>query len=56
MQEVKNLTAYPIHNGSQTMVLWKNRQMAANRMRYAGDDQPKGCNRFPTPSTFETGH
>jgi hypothetical protein len=32
--EVKNLTAPPIHNGSQTMVMWKNRQMAANRRRF----------------------
>jgi mono/diheme cytochrome c family protein len=34
--EVKNLTAPGIHNGSQTMVLWKNRQFVANRRRYAG--------------------
>jgi hypothetical protein len=34
--EVKNLTAPGIHNGSQCFVLWKNRQFAANRMRYAG--------------------
>ena len=34
--EVKNLTAPPVHNGSQSMVMWKNRQMAANRRRYAG--------------------
>ena len=32
--EVKNLKAPPIQEGSQTMVLWKNRQMAANRRRY----------------------
>jgi hypothetical protein len=32
--EVKNLTAPQINNGSQTLVLWKNRQMAANRRRY----------------------
>jgi hypothetical protein len=41
--EVKNLTAPRVHNGSQPMVLWKNRQYAANRMRYAGpvfDFQP----------------
>lgn len=34
--EVKNLTAPGVHNGSQTMVLWKNRQFVANRRRYAG--------------------
>lgn len=32
--EVKNLRAPPIHDGSQTLVMWKNRQMAANRRRY----------------------
>jgi hypothetical protein len=34
--EVKNLTAPKIHNGSQPLVLWKNRQFVANRQRYAG--------------------
>ena len=34
--EVKNLTARGIGNGTQPFVLWKNRQIAANRMRYAG--------------------
>ncbi len=34
--EVKNLAASPIHNGAQCLVLWKNRQFAANRTRYAG--------------------
>jgi hypothetical protein len=34
--EVKNMTAPGIINGSQCFVLWKNRQMAANRRRYAG--------------------
>jgi hypothetical protein len=34
--EVPNLTARGIGNGTQPFVLWKNRQMAANRMRYAG--------------------
>src|SRR6266542_766033 len=29
--EVKNLTAPAIQNGSQTLVMWKNRRMAANR-------------------------
>ncbi len=35
--EVKNLTARRISNGTQPFVLWKNRQLAANRMRYAGN-------------------
>ena len=34
--EVKNLPAKGISNGSQPLVLWKNRQYVANRMRYAG--------------------
>ncbi len=34
--EVKNLTARGISTGTQPFVLWKNRQLAANRMRYAG--------------------
>ncbi len=34
--EVKNLTARGIGGGTQPFVLWKNRQLAANRMRYAG--------------------
>jgi hypothetical protein len=33
---VKNLTAPGVQNGSQTLVMWKNRQFVANRMRYAG--------------------
>ena len=32
--DVANLRAPPIHDGSQTLVLWKNRQMAANRRRF----------------------
>jgi Protein of unknown function (DUF1592)/Protein of unknown function (DUF1588)/Protein of unknown function (DUF1587)/Protein of unknown function (DUF1585)/Protein of unknown function (DUF1595)/Planctomycete cytochrome C len=32
--EVKNLSAPGISNGSQCLVLWKNRQFVANRMRY----------------------
>lgn len=32
--DVKNLTASPIHNGSQTLVMWKNRTMAANRRKF----------------------
>lgn len=34
--EVKNLTAPGIQNGSQTLVMWKNRQFVANRRRYVG--------------------
>src|SRR5262249_49159724 len=34
--DVKNLTAPGIQNGSQTLVLWKNRQFVANRRRYVG--------------------
>jgi len=34
--EVKNLTARPMHPGTQPLVMWKNRQMAANRTRYSG--------------------
>ena len=34
--EVKNLTAPEIQNGAQPLVLWKNRQYVANRMRYTG--------------------
>lgn len=34
--KVDNLTAPKISDGSQSLVLWKNRQMAANRRRYAG--------------------
>ncbi len=34
--EVKNLTSRGIQSGSQTLVLWKNRQFVANRRRYAG--------------------
>jgi mono/diheme cytochrome c family protein len=33
---VNNLTAPRVHNGSQPLVLWKNRQLAANRTRYTG--------------------
>jgi len=32
--DVPNLRAPPIHDGSQTLVLWKNRQMAGNRRRF----------------------
>ena len=34
--EVKNLAGRGIQSGSQTLVLWKNRQFVANRMRYNG--------------------
>lgn len=34
--EVENLTTPEVHNGSQALVLWKNRQFVANRRRYAG--------------------
>jgi hypothetical protein len=34
--EVKNLTVPGMQNGAQPLVLWKNRQFAANRMRYSG--------------------
>jgi mono/diheme cytochrome c family protein len=34
--KVPNLTAPGVHNGSQTMVMWKNRQFVANRQRYKG--------------------
>jgi hypothetical protein len=34
--EVRNLRAPGIQVGSQALVLWKNRQLAANRRRYAG--------------------
>jgi hypothetical protein len=33
---VNNLSSPGPNNGSQPLVLWKNRRMAANRMRYAG--------------------
>lgn len=34
--EVKNLSAPGLQSGSQPLVMWKNRELAANRMRYAG--------------------
>ena len=34
--EFKNLTVRGMHNGSQSLVLWKDRQYATNRMRYTG--------------------
>ncbi|HEV8379605.1 MAG TPA: DUF1592 domain-containing protein, partial [Tepidisphaeraceae bacterium] len=35
-QEVRNLKSPRVHNGSQTMVMWKNHQTSANRRRYTG--------------------
>ncbi len=35
--EIENLTAPRIGKGSQPFVMWKNRQMAANRMRYVSN-------------------
>ena len=32
--EVKNLTVRGMNDGSQPLVLWKNRQYVANRRRY----------------------
>ncbi|MGB7328988.1 MAG: DUF1592 domain-containing protein, partial [Rubripirellula sp.] len=40
--DVANLTAPEVHNGSQALVLWKNRQFAANRRRYIRSDFPDG--------------
>jgi hypothetical protein len=34
--EVKNLTSPAVAAGSQTLIMWKNRQWVANRQRYAG--------------------
>ena len=40
--EVANLTSPKIHNGSQALVLWKNRQFVANRRRYIDSELPRG--------------
>ena len=48
--EVKNLTVPSIHNGAQCLVLWKNRQYAANRMRYAGGGKDVGDVGLPAGS------
>ena len=40
--DVPNLTAPEVHNGSQALVLWKNRQFAANRRLYVGNELPDG--------------
>ena len=46
--EVKNLAARPIQTGSQTLVMWKNRQMAANRRRF-----DPGALRLPSGAALE---
>ncbi|TWT72886.1 DUF1592 domain-containing protein [Allorhodopirellula solitaria] len=38
---VPNLTSPQMNNGSQSLVLWKNRQFVANRRRYVEDDLPQ---------------
>jgi hypothetical protein len=43
---VKNLTAPGLDIGSQPLVLWKNRQLAANRMRYTGGASQVGPDRL----------
>lgn len=48
--EVKNLTAPGIHSGSQSFVLWKNRQYAANRMRYSGGALELSLENVPAPA------
>lgn len=45
--EVKNLPARGISNGSQPLVLWKNRQMAANRRRYDGNSGEIRAEKLP---------
>lgn len=44
---VKNLPARGINEGSQSLVLWKNRQMAANRMRYVSGASSIQLDRLP---------
>jgi hypothetical protein len=41
--EVKNLTANGINSGSQSLVLWKNRQFVANRRRYVDGGMEHLC-------------
>jgi hypothetical protein len=55
--EVNNLVAPGIHLGSQTMVMWKNRQMAANRrifdpgaLQVPGVFEPAKPSRTPKPA------
>ncbi len=38
--DVPNLTAPDVHDGSQPLVLWKNRQFVANRRRYTERELP----------------
>lgn len=61
--EVKNLTARGIDQGTQPFVLWKNRQIAANRRRYRGGSSklklgklrlsPEALARLSGPGTIE---
>lgn len=48
--DVENLTSPGVHNGSQPLVLWKNRQFAANRRRYVDDVLPDGSFGLPEDS------
>ena len=50
--EVKNLTARGISDGSQSLVLWKNRQYAANRRRYVAGLLPSLCPEELTKGTL----
>ncbi|WP_231741894.1 DUF1592 domain-containing protein [Stieleria varia] len=40
--DIPNLTSPEVHNGSQPLVLWKNRQFVANRRRYIPGELPSG--------------
>src|SRR5207244_7267211 len=40
---VDKLTAKGISNGSQPFIVWRNRQVAAQHRRYAGDNQSGGA-------------
>jgi hypothetical protein len=44
--KVKDLAAPGMHEGSQALVLWKNRELAANRMRYTGGASQVGADRL----------
>ncbi|WDQ16865.1 DUF1592 domain-containing protein [Rhodopirellula sp. P2] len=46
--DVPNLTAPEMNSGSQSLVLWKNRQFIANRRRFAADQLP------PLPELMKT--
>lgn len=48
--DVENLTAPTVNNGSQPLVLWKNRQFAANRQRYTGGALKPGLADLPSDS------